>query len=287
MKTNSEKVVIQSLQGSIHHPTMSNHGYWVGYDGISRISMSTGSITYNYKIGDNCMDVPGDHVEPGVSLKNSDSSENTALQALACIGNEATIISGDAKGKKGFVTGKHGGVNHVMIYFEEAILDLLNINDRIAIKAKGQGLILHEHPKVKVMNIDPELFLKLNLKELDNGTIEVPVTTIVPAYLMGAGLGETTMIGGDYDIMTQDKKANEEFHLNDLRFGDLVFIQDHDNLHGPHYFQGSGSIGIVAHSDSFTSGHGPGLTIIMTSHENLLKPRIDPHANIANILLPK
>ena len=285
MKTNKEKVVIQSVQGSIHHPTMKNNGYWVGYDGKGRISVSTGGITYNYKIGDTCMDVPGDHVEPGVSLKNSNDSENTALQALACIGNEAKVISGDAKGHTGFVTGKHGGVDHVMIYFDEETLALLNVNDRIAIKAYGQGLALLDHPDIFVMNIDPCLLEKLGIQEGSDGTLEIPVTTIVPAHLMGSGVGSTTMMGGDYDIMTQDHDANAQYHLDDLRFGDLVFIEDHDNFNGPHYRKGACSVGIIAHSDSFTSGHGPGVTIIMTSHDKQLKPRLDKQANLADILL--
>ena len=64
-------------------------------------------------------------------------------------------------------------------------------------------------------------------------------------------------IRDSYDIMTQDKAENRKFHLDALCFGDLVAIQDHDNHHGPHYLKGAISIGVVVHSDSFTSGHGP------------------------------
>lgn len=283
MRTNKQQVVKQSIQGSIHHPTMKNNGYWVGYDGKGRICVGTGGITYNYKIGDGCMKIPGDHVEPGVSLKNPDANENTALQTLACVGNEATILSGDAKGRKGIVTGKHGGVDHVMIYFDEATLELLQVNDRIGIKAYGQGFCLLDHKDIFVCNIDPELFEKLGIKE-EGEILEVPVTTIIPSYLMGAGLGETTMMSGDYDIMTQDHDAVKQFHLDSLRFGDFVYIEDHDTFHGPHYRKNAGSIGIIVHSDSYTSGHGPGVTILMSAHTGLLKPRIDKHANLADIL---
>lgn len=231
------------------------------------------------------MGIPGDHVEPGVSMKNSDSKENAAVMAFACIGNEARVISGDAKGKKGFVTGKHGGIDHVMVYFESETLEDMNVNDKIAIKACGQGLKLLDHEDVMVMNIDPSLLEQLNIKELSDGTLEVPVTHIVPAHLMGSGLGEANMMMGDYDIMTQDEETNQELQFATLRFGDLVYIQDHDNTNGPHYRKHSGSIGIIVHSDSYTSGHGPGVTIILTSRKAALRPRIDPHANIADILL--
>lgn len=283
MRTNKKSVVMQSIQGCIHHPTMKNNGYWVGYDGKGRICVGTGGITYNYKIGDSCMDIPGDHVEPGVSLKNPDPSENTAVQALACIGNEATVISGDGKGRKGIVTGKHGGVDHVMIYFDEATLELLQVNDRIAIKAYGQGLSLLDYPDIHVMNIDPSLLEALAIKE-EKDCLQIPVKAIVPSYLMGAGLGETTMMSGDYDIMTQDHEEIKKWKLDTLRFGDFVFIQDHDNFYGPHYRRGACSVGVVVHSDSYTSGHGPGVTIILSAHTNILKPVLDEHANLADIL---
>ena len=50
MKTNKEKLVIQSVCGSIHHPTMHGSGHWVGYDGYGRIPVGPGGITYNYQI---------------------------------------------------------------------------------------------------------------------------------------------------------------------------------------------------------------------------------------------
>ena len=90
------------------------------------------------------------------------------------------------------------------------------------------------------------------------------------------------MMSGDYDIMTQDKEANKQYGIERLRFGDIVAIEDHDNCHGPHYRKGALSIGVVVHSDSFTSGHGPGLTIIMSSDIQHLSTEIDPNANIAN-----
>ena len=101
---------------------------------------------------------------------------------------------------------------------------------------------------------------------------------------MGSGLGSSEMMLGDYDIMTQDKEANKLHGIDKLRFGDLVAVMDHDNHNGPHYLKGAISIGVVVHSDSFTSGHGPGLTIILTSRESTIHPVLDSNANIANYL---
>ena len=71
-----------------------------------------------------------------------------------------------------------------------------------------QGLKLDDHEDIQVMNLDPELLDKLNIQETANG-LRIPVKTIIPAYLMGSGLGSTSMMNGDYDIMTQDKQANQ------------------------------------------------------------------------------
>ena len=105
MKMNKDRLVVMSVQGSVDHPSMAGNAYRVGYDGFGRIPMATGGIVYNYKIKDSCMGIAGDHVEPGVSLKNPVERENNALQAFACIGNQARIISGDDKGRIGYVTG--------------------------------------------------------------------------------------------------------------------------------------------------------------------------------------
>lgn len=285
MKTNEAKLVMQSMQGGVHHPTASGDGYWVGFDGKGRIPMGVGGITYNFKIGDCCMDIIGDHIEPGVSIKNSDAKENCAFMAFSCIGNEAIVISGDAKGSKGFITGKHGGINHVIAYFDQAVLEKLNINDRIAIKAYGQGCKLLDYPDITVMNIDPTLLHQLNIVENGDNTLRVPVTHIIPAHLMGSGIGETTLMNGDYDIMTQDKESNQKYQLETLRFGDLVYIDNHDCTNGAHYRTDSATVGVIVHSDSYTSGHGPGVCVIMTGRKSTLQPQIDKHANIADILL--
>lgn len=286
MKTNKDQLVIQSVCGRIHHPTMHGSGHWVGYDGYGRIPVGPGGITYNYQIGDGCMNICGDHVEPGVSIKNANENENNAMQTLACIGNIAKVISGDAKGKTGFVTGTHGGVDHVMVYFDSETLELLTIEDRIQIKAYGQGLKLLNHPEIFMMNLDPNLLEKMPILE-DGRAITVPITYEIPAYLMGGGLGSTTMMSADYDIMTQDHETIKQLGLENLRFGDIVAIMDHDNHHGPHYRKGAISIGVIVHSDSFTSGHGPGVTLLMTGDQEHLKTKLDSRANIANYLLKK
>ena len=281
MKTNIDKLVMQQVKGSIHHP--SEKGYRVGYDGKGRILPSVGGITYNLHIGDYCMGLAGDHIEPCVSMQNNNDRENNALQLFSCVGNSAKVISGDAKGRMGKVTGTHGGIEHVFIDFDDETVELLNTDDVIAIKAYGQGLELLDYPNITIMNLDPSLLDKLNIKEEDN-SLSIGVTHIIPAELMGSGLGSAHVKSGDYDIMTQDEEMVEEYHLNTLRFGDLVAIENHDSSFGPHYKKGCMTIGVIVHSDSYTSGHGPGVCVLFSGTENSLKAFIDENANLKNYL---
>ncbi len=38
------------------------------------------------------MDVIGDHVEPGVSMKLDDPAKNSGLNSYACVGNQAKLL---------------------------------------------------------------------------------------------------------------------------------------------------------------------------------------------------
>lgn len=282
LKTNKDKVVKWSVQGKIHHPVGGN--YRITNDGKPMILPATGGISYNVAIGDSVFNWAGDHVEPGVSIRNENNSENAALMTFACIGNEAKIVSGDAKGKKGYVTGMHGGIDHVLIHFEKDILENLAIDDKIMIKAYGQGLNLPDFENVHIMNIDPDLFEKLNIKE-ENSKLKVNVVAKVPPYLMGSGIGsKSAATDGDYDIMTADMEEIKRLGLDKLKFGDIVLLQDCDNTYGVGFLKGSVSIGVVVHSDCVKSGHGPGVTVIMTSKESVIEGVIDESANIGNYM---
>jgi len=281
LKTNKDKLVKQSLQGKIHHPVGGT--YRISHEGNPRILPATGGITYNVKVGDSAFGWVGDHVEPGVSIRNENDSENAALMTFACIGNEAKVVSGDAKGAKGYVTGMHGGIEHVIVHFEEVDLENMAIDDKILIKGHGQGLAVEGFSEVKIMTIDPELFLKLGIRE-ENGQLVVPVAAKVPAYLMGSGIGSPNAYSGDYDIMTADEEETKKQGIDKLRFGDLVLLQDCDNSFGRGYLKGAVTIGVVIHSDCVKMGHGPGITAIMTCKKSLIKGELTENANISECM---
>jgi hypothetical protein len=66
---------------------------------------------------------------------------NLALQAFSCIGNRVRVTKGDAKGAEGVVTGKHGGVEHLMIDFADDVLEQLTYDDKLMVEGIGQGLL--------------------------------------------------------------------------------------------------------------------------------------------------
>jgi hypothetical protein len=282
MKLNIEKLVRLSVYGEVSSPTITSP-YRVDSDGKAMVLPTLGGITYNIMVGDPAIGWVGDHVEPGVSLKNKEREESNALNILSCIGNKAKIISGDAKGGYGIVTGKHGGIEHILLDFSSEILEKLSIGDKIQIESYGQGLALLDYPEIKVMNISPELFKMLNMIEEDR-KIAVGVRKVIPAELMGSGIGSTSSFSGDYDIMTQDRETIRRLKLEDLALGDIIGIKDMDNTFGRTYKKGAKSIGVVIHCDCVQSGHGPGVTVILSSASDSLDFTIDDEANIARIL---
>jgi len=287
LRTNKDRLVMISVQGRVSYPVRKDH-YTVTYDGKPMILPGIGGITYNIKVGDCAFGWEADHVEPGVSTvvneEKRDGEPNFAYNILACMGNQARVVSGEAKGALGVVTGHHGGAEHVLIDFDQDTLEKLCIGDNILVKAYGQGLKLLDYPEIKVFNLDPSLLEKMNIEEIGDGTIEVPVTCEVPAKLMGSGLGPISVAHGDYDITTADKKMVEKYKLDQIRFGDIVTITDADNSYGRSYREGAVSVGIVIHSDCVIAGHGPGVVTLLTSTTSKIKFHIDADANIANYL---
>ena len=289
LKTNKDKLVKMSVIGEVVSPTVGASIYRVSADGEPMILPGVGGITYNVRVGDLATGWMADHVEPGVSLENrvSDSrmphAQSRALNVLSCIGNEATVVKGDAKGEKGVVVGKHGGIEHVMTDFQPEVMEKLVIEDKVMVKAYGVGLKLLDMPDVKTYNLSPK-FLEAIDPKIASRKLEVPVTHVVPAAIMGSGLGRNHVSSGDYDITLFCEETVNEYGLEDLRLGDLVAIVDADHSYGRIYRKGAMSVSIVTHSDCVTAGHGPGTTTLFTSKTGAIEPVIDADANIAKIL---
>jgi hypothetical protein len=289
LKTNVDKLVKISVVGEVASPVFGRSIYDISAEGTPMVLPGVGGITYNVRVGDLACQWEADHVEPGVSIENKENDPrfaqgaNTALNILSCVGNEATVASGDAKGAKGVVTGKHGGIEHVLVDFPLKILERLMLGDKVLVKAFGVGLKLLDHPEIKVMNIDPHFLDALKLKTKCD-KLEIPVAHVIPAAIMGSGLGANHTYSGDYDIQLFDEGTRIEYGLDDLRLGDLVAILDADHSYGRIYRKGAVSVGIVVHTNCVTSGHGPGVTTFFTSSTGKIVPKINAKANIADML---
>ncbi len=285
LRTNAKSLIKMAVQGKVAAP-MRFEAYEMDAEGRGHALPSVGGIVYNVKVGDPAFGWAGDHIEPAVSAlideeKRSDRL-NRAFNFLACVGNGAVVMSGEAKGARGTVTGHHGGVEHVLIDFDDRALARMAVGDKILIRACGQGLKLIDHPEVKLYNLAPEVLRRMGIVDRKKW-LEIPVAAKIPAALMGSGIGHPDPATGDYDITTQDPKMVKKHGLDALRLGDLVAIMDADNTFGRHFYTGAVTIAIVVHSDSILSGHGPGVTTLISAREGI-RPILGKGRNLADLL---
>jgi Domain of unknown function (DUF4438), N-terminal/Domain of unknown function (DUF4438), C-terminal len=286
LPTNAADLVMQAVAGEITQPIGRADPYRIGNDGRPRILPGPGGIVINRRIGDSCVGLIGDHIEPGVALHNparghgAPDGPNLALMTNACIGNLARVMSGPCRGARGIVTGKHAGVNHVLVDFDARTLRNLDIGDRIQIYCCGLGLQLSDYPDLELSNCSPGLLRRWN--PLPRGRVlEVRATHILPAALVGSGRGTNNVARGDFDIELSDPALRRRFRLGTLRFGDLLCIRDGDSRFGFKHRSGRVTFGIVVHSDSTVAGHGPGVVPLLTGPAARLRPIFDANANLA------
>ncbi len=288
LKTNSDKLIKISVIGEVASPTIRNV-YNISATGKPQVLPGVGGITYNLRVGDPAVGWEADHVEPAVSVENKENdarfgqAPNTGLNVLSCVGNKAVVVSGNAKGDVGVVTGKHGGIEHVLVDFTSDVLEKFTLGDRIQIRAFGVGLKLLDYPEIKVLNMDPALLEAWN-PQPSGEKLLVPVTHVVSAAIMGSGLGANQVNSGDYDIQLFDEAIVTQYGLGSLRLGDLVAIIDADHSFGRIYRQGAISVGVVVHTNCVSAGHGPGVVTLMTSPDGRIVPQISSKANIASLL---
>ncbi len=284
LRTNVKRLVRMGVSAKVDPPTM-RANYRVSPTGEAKVLPSVGGVVYNVLAGDPALGWAADHIEPGASLglPRKDGGQVVALNVLAQIGNSVRVFSGAAKGARGVVTGKHGGIEHVVADFAGRDLRRLAAGDSVQIEAFGLGLELADFPDVKVMNVDPGLLDRLGVTRKAKKLV-VPVALSIPAELMGSGLGASSCQTGDYDIQCADPASVKKWGLEKLRLGDLVAVIDADHSYGRIFRKGAVSVGVVIHGDCVGAGHGPGLTTVLTSAAGGIVPRKSAGANIARVM---
>ena len=291
---NRDALIEMAVVGQISPPSVRSSVYRVEADGRVSFAPGVGSITYNRRVGDSAVDMAGNHVEPAVSLYNlgaegaRTSNESRALNALSCIGNRVRVLDGEAKGAEGIVIGKHGGAEHVMVDFtDDEVYEKLAVGDRMQVRSHGAGIQLTNIDGIKAMNISPALvdaLTEAGMGLTDDGMLQIPVTRVIPARIMGSGLGRDQTYTGDYDIQMFDDEIVAQRGLEQLRYGDIVAIENADTSFGRIYKTGAMTVGVVVHGRSMSAGHGPGVTTLFTSTDGRIMPLIDADSNIASLL---
>jgi hypothetical protein len=279
LRTNQDKLVKIAVYGEVSAPTLPPTMYRADSVGQSVVMIGMYGIAYNARVGDLAFGWAADHLEPGVSIHNLDQQMHMALHYMTCVGNEAMVISGDATGAKGRLSGEH---ERLLVDFEPTVLEKLCVGDKIQIMGHGVGLELLDYPGIGVYKCDPALIQAIPFEEA-NGKLRVPVTHIIPPHLMGSGAELPTEFV-DQDFMSNDRAAIAEIGLEDLRIGDLVAVMDQTHFYWRGYTPGAVTIGLINHGDSIMIGHGPGVMTLLTCSDPLIEPVIDPNANIANYL---
>ncbi len=283
LKTNKDKLITTAVQAVVQ--PAGSRGYSTTYEGKPKLSIGMASINYTVSLGDAAYGwANADHVEPDVTIQGRDRprASDCAIAILACIGNEAKVISGEAKGARGMYIGRHAGSDD-LAWFPKTVLEKLTLNDKIQVKAEGVGLKIEGFEDVRVNKLSPELLENMGIT-IEKGHLVVPVVMEVPGHIMGSGVGGPGIEYIDYDIQTTCPEIVEEYDLKKIKLGDLVAIKGHYDYYGRGRYEGAVTIGVCIHGWSDSAGHGPGLNPVLSALPGKIKTKIDPHANVAYYL---
>ncbi|TET72737.1 MAG: DUF4438 domain-containing protein, partial [Candidatus Aminicenantes bacterium] len=273
LKTNKDKLITTAVQAVVH--PAGSWGYSTTYDGKPKHSIGTASINYTVSLGDATYGwASADHVEPDVTIQGRDRprASECAIAILACIGNEAKVISGEAKGAKGMYIGRHAGSDD-LAWFPKTVLENLALDDKIQVKAEGVGLKIEGFEDVRVNKLSPELLEKMGIK-IEGNKLVVPVVMEIPGHIMGSGIGGPFIEYIDYDIQTTCPEIVKEYGLKKIKLGDLVAIRDHYDYYGRGRYEGAVTIGVCIHGWSDYAGHGPGLNPVLSALPGRIKTKI-------------
>ena len=279
LRWNTSELVEMAVAGQVSQPAVRQGAYLHWPDGRATTLPGMYGIVYNARVGDRAFGWAADHLEPGVSIAHADERADYALHYLTCIGNEAEVTSGLARGARGIVTGEHA---RLLVDFAPDVLERMTIGDTVQIRATGRGLRLEGHPALEFKKTSPALAGAFGLR-VEDGRVICPVAMELPARIMGSG-AELNAEFVDQDLMSGDRALMAELGIDQMRLGDLIVIRDVDHRFGRSYRRGWVAICLCIHGDSVLTGHGPGILTLITGPEDALGFTIDPAANIATTL---
>jgi ribosomal protein S12 len=286
LSTNANDLVAVSVAGNIAHPGFPGlpaEPYRLASDGTAFLLPTYGGIVYNVSVGDRAFGWAADCIHPGISIRQAEDTRNRGLNVYSCIGNRARVMTGQAAGTAGVVTGKSGRFSEqVIVHFPKAARARMAVGDQVTIRSEGIGMVLSDHPAVMLKGIAPELLAALPHRVVA-GRVDFGVVATVPAHLIGAGLGLTSE-GGSLHLQSTDKAELARHGLDALRLGDIVALADTDSRFNHGYLRGARAIGVVCAGDGPRAGFGPGIAILMTAPAGELGSFDAPGTNIVDLL---
>lgn len=249
--------LVRTRLAAIIQPTRANAA--VDPDGRLRVRPGQGGVALGVALGSPAGGWVADHLEPGVSLSHPDPAANAALQTLACVGNRVIMVDGPAAGAEGIVFGKHGAV---LAMFADADLARTAPGEGAVIVAEGVGLAIEGEPDLVCHSCSPQLLGRLLAGRDSTGRLRLPIRRTLPAEAAAAGIGMPVWrFNMDLHV---DQESLAEL-TRDLRFGDVVAVQDQDHRFGRQYRKGWLCVGVIAHGVSVAGGHGFGFMTLLTA----------------------
>ncbi len=268
----NSRAVKVNLLGFVDQGNFSDDPYRIDHDGRPYVPVGDGGVVLGLRLGDSVFAPIGDHAAPGVCLVHPADDASHALVALSCLGNVATVRTGDATGSRGVVLGKRGGGSRVIAVFGQDVLARLRPGDQVAVESHGQGTS-SPLEGVTQLNVAPEALALLPVVARD-GRLDVGVRALVASRIVGNGIGRP-MAMWDVDVQVSHATAASP----ELRLGDLVAISDLDARFNAGYRKHWLSIGLVVHGNSPQPGHGPGVTILLSGRADAFSVRVEGEAH--------
>jgi Domain of unknown function (DUF4438) len=262
------RAVAVNLLGLVEHPVLGDTPYRVSADGRPYVPAGDGGIVLGLRLGESSFGRDADHAAPGACLVHPDPAARHALTIYSCIGNQATVRTGQAAGARGAVIGKRGELGRVVVSFDQRDLARMRPSDQVAVRACGQGWRPPGFPsEVTLLNTDPAALQRLPITvDGDGACVTAGVRAVVPSKLAGNGIGRPS-VGWDLDLQLG---ADE-----DVLLGDLVAVSDLDARFNLGYRRGWLTVGVIVHGASPLPGHGPGITPILTGPAEVLRAAPD------------
>lgn len=249
--------LVRTRLSAIIQPTRANAA--VAPDGRLQVRPGQGGVALGIALGSPAGGWVADHLEPGVSLTHPEPAANSALQTLACAGNRVTMVDGPAAGAEGVVFGKHGAV---LAMFAATDLARIAPGESAVVVTEGVGLAVEGEPDFACHSCSPRLLERLLVGRDPRDRLRVLIRRVLPAETAAAGIGMPVW-RFNMDLHVDQEPLAEL--TRDLRFGDIVAVQDQDHRFGRQYRKGWLCVGVIAHGVSIAGGHGFGFMTLLTA----------------------